>query len=51
MPVDYELYNLVEDPAELVNVVDDPAYAEIRQELERLQRHSGARHPRLDWSV
>lgn len=61
MPMEYELYDLVDDPAELVNVVDDPAYGGIRQdleaELERLQRHYGDQPyqgpdtPRLDWSV
>lgn len=61
LPTEYELYDLVEDPAELTNVVDDPRYAGIRQdlevELERLQRHyndepyRGPDTPRLDWSV
>jgi arylsulfatase A-like enzyme len=32
-PPDWELYDLVADPAELVNVYDDPAYSEIREEL------------------
>ncbi len=61
MPVEYELYDLAEDPAELVNVVDEPAYRAVRRdleaELERLQRHYGDQPyqgpdtPRLDWSV
>jgi hypothetical protein len=28
-----ELYDLVNDPAELVNVLDDPEYADVRAEL------------------
>jgi arylsulfatase A-like enzyme len=32
-PPDWELYDLAADPAELVNVHDDPAYAGIREEL------------------
>ena len=32
-PPDWELYDLEADPAELANVYDDPAYAEIREEL------------------
>lgn len=31
----WELYDLVADPEELVNVVDDPARAAVRQQLER----------------
>jgi arylsulfatase A-like enzyme len=33
-PGEWELYDLVEDPHELRNVADDPAYAEVRAELE-----------------
>lgn len=61
LPSEYELYDLVSDPAELNNVADDPAYREIRAELEaelaRLQDHYGDRPyagpgtPRLDWSI
>lgn len=59
MPVEYELYDLVVDPAEMTNVIDDPAYADIRCELEaelaRLQKlyqdqpYIGPDTPRLDW--
>lgn len=39
------MYDLVDDPQELHNIADDPAYAVTRQELEaellRLQRHYG----------
>ncbi len=31
---EWELYDLRRDPSELRNVVDDPAYAEVRKELE-----------------
>lgn len=34
-PPEWELYDLVADPAELVNVADDPAYAPVRAELEQ----------------
>jgi arylsulfatase A-like enzyme len=34
-PPEWELYDLVADPDELHNVYDDPAYAEIREELKR----------------
>lgn len=60
MPTEYELYDLVKDPAELHNVVDDPAYAEVRAQMEaelaRLQDkyrdepYRGPDTPRLDWS-
>lgn len=33
-PGEWELYDLAEDPAEMRNVADDPAYATIRVELE-----------------
>lgn len=32
-PGDWELYDLAEDPQELRNVADDPAYAAVRAEL------------------
>ncbi|MBB1509711.1 sulfatase [Tessaracoccus sp. MC1756] len=61
MPSEYELYDLVADPAELHNVADDPAYAAIRSELEselaRLQEefadqpYVGPQTPRLQWST
>ncbi|WP_260465124.1 sulfatase [Arachnia propionica] len=61
MPTEYELYDLVTDPAELTNVVDDPDYAAVRaelaDELARLQEkyrdqpYVGPDTPRLDWSV
>ncbi len=34
-PPGWELYDLVKDPAELVNVIDDPNYAKIREELKQ----------------
>ena len=34
-PAEWELYDLLEDPAELHNVADDPAYASVRTHLER----------------
>lgn len=61
MPSEFELYDLVRDPAELTNVADDPDYADIRAELEaelaRLQQqygdqpYQGPDTPRLNWSV
>jgi arylsulfatase A-like enzyme len=33
-PGEWELYDLLEDPHELRNVADDPAYAAVRAELE-----------------
>ena len=40
-----ELFDLVADPLELLNIIDDPAYAEVRVELEgelaRLQAELG----------
>lgn len=59
IPAEYELYDMEKDPAELTNVVDDPAYAdvlaEMRQELARLQAqfadepYSGPETPRPEW--
>ncbi len=44
-PVEWELFDLVADPLEIDNVIDDPAYAEVRTELEaelaRLQAQVG----------
>lgn len=44
-PVEWELFDLVADPLETTNVIDDPAYteaaAELRAELARLQRELG----------
>jgi arylsulfatase A-like enzyme len=34
-PTEWELYNLAEDPEELRNVAADPAYADVRADLER----------------
>ncbi|MEJ5867276.1 sulfatase [Pseudokineococcus sp. 5B2Z-1] len=33
-PPEWELYDLAEDPDEVRNVADDPAYAEVRRDLE-----------------
>ena len=49
-PPEWELYDLVEDPHQLNNVADDPAYAPVRDDLERrlwrLQATVGdVRHP------
>lgn len=61
LPAEFELYDLVSDPAELHNVADDPAYAGIRADLEaelaRLQElygdqpYLGPDTPRLEWPV
>lgn len=61
MPSEFELYDLVADPAEVHNVADDPSYTEVRRDLEaelaRLQElygdrpYEGPETPRLDWSV
>jgi arylsulfatase A-like enzyme len=44
-PPEWELFDLVQDPAELRNVYDDPAYATVRtelaEELARLQSTLG----------
>jgi hypothetical protein len=44
-PVEWELYDLVADPFEVRNVIDDPAYqavaGELRAELARLQHELG----------
>ncbi|MEM9132786.1 MAG: sulfatase [Actinomycetota bacterium] len=44
-PVEWELFDLEKDPYEIDNVVDDPAYApirdELRAELDRLQAEVG----------
>ncbi len=44
-PIEWELFDLATDPLEVNNVIDDPAYAQIRQELEtelaRLQTQVG----------
>ncbi|MDT0158217.1 sulfatase [Microbacterium sp. ARD32] len=46
-PVEWELFDLVADPAELRNVIDDPAnapiIAELKTELARLQERYGDR--------
>ncbi|ROS75395.1 sulfatase [Cellulomonas sp. PhB143] len=42
-PPEWELYDLVEDPRELVDVSDDPAYADVRAELERAMWREQAR--------
>lgn len=59
MPVEWELFDLKNDPQELRNVIDDPAYGsvveELRDELERLQHHYqdepyvGPETPRPAW--
>ena len=44
-PIEWELFDLVNDPRELENVIDDPTYAAVRMELEaelaRLQQELG----------
>ena len=61
LPIEYELFDLRRDPAELHNVVDDPDYAAVRlelvAELARLQDkyadqpYQGPQTPRLHWST
>jgi len=58
-PVEWELFDTVEDPAEVNNIIDDPAnehlVAELRAELARLQEQYGDRPydgpdtPHPDW--
>ncbi|HLR57371.1 MAG TPA: sulfatase [Beutenbergiaceae bacterium] len=60
-PEEFELYDLRRDPAEMTNVIDDPAYREVLQEMKaelaRLQEHYedqpylGPDTPRLEWST
>ncbi|GAB3801093.1 sulfatase [Humibacter antri] len=60
-PVEWELYDTVDDPAELRNVIDDPEYATVvaalTAELARLQEfygdtaYSGPDTPHPDWGV
>ena len=44
-PPEWELYDMTADPTEVRNVADDPAYAQVRAELEEMladyQRHYG----------
>ena len=52
-PPEWELFDLVVDPAEKRNVITDPAYCtvarELRTELRRLQTELGdAPHPNAD---
>ena len=37
----YELYNLKEDPNELHNLITDPAYALVREELKKAAERLG----------
>ncbi|MEU1972621.1 sulfatase [Microbacterium sp. NPDC019599] len=56
---EWELYDLVADPAELRNVADEPAYADVRADLERKLAeyqerykdipYAGAETPRPEW--
>ena len=59
-PDEWEMFDLAEDPLELTNVADNPAYATVRLELEaelaRLQHHyadqpyNGPDTPHPDWA-
>lgn len=59
-PLEWELFDLVADPAEMQNVIDRPEYAEVlvelKAELARLQEHygdlpySGPDTPRPEWA-
>ncbi|MDN6303569.1 MAG: DUF4976 domain-containing protein, partial [Brachybacterium sp.] len=59
MPVEDELYDLVADPQEMTNVVDDTAYAQILEQLRTLTAqlqaeygdapYEGPDTPRLEW--
>ncbi|HEX7351334.1 sulfatase [Brachybacterium sp.] len=59
MPIEDELYDLVADPREMTNVVEDPAYAEVLEELRSLTAqlqaeygdapYEGPDTPRLEW--
>ncbi len=42
-PPEWELYDLRRDPDELVNVYDDPEYAEVREELKAAMWREQAR--------
>ncbi|WP_442577177.1 sulfatase family protein [Microbacterium sp. F51-2R] len=47
---EWELYDLVNDPAELRNVADDPAYADVRAALERKLAEYQARYDDLPYT-
>ena len=54
-PPGWELYDLVKDPEELVNVYDDPAYRSVRDELKarfaelRIEiGDDGSHHPKCE---
>lgn len=56
---EWEMYDLVADPAELHNIADDPAQAQVRAQLEKRLRtlqeqlgdrpYEGPDTPRPDW--
>lgn len=60
-PVEWELYDLQDDPQELHNIIDDATYADIvtnlKEELARLQAHyrdipyAGPDTPHPDWGT